>query len=259
MASRNAQNNAATRFKSLYAHGFVRVAACAPVVAPADPAANAEAILKFWREADAEKAAILLTPELSISGYAIDDLLLQEPLLDAAEDAIGKLKQESEKLFPILIVGAPLRSGGSIYNCAVVIHRGEILGVVPKSFLPNYREFYEKRYFGVASDTNAGLIELCGETVSFTAETIFVASDNPDFSFHVEICEDFWAPTPPSTFGALAGANILLNLSAPTSSSARLKIAPCCATANRAAPSLLTSSPPPGAVKAQPTSLGMVR
>jgi NAD+ synthase (glutamine-hydrolysing) len=214
MASRNAQDNAATRFKSLYAHGFVRVAACAPVVAPADPAANAEAILKFWREADAEKAAILLTPELSISGYAIDDLLLQEPLLDAAEDAIGKLKQESEKLFPILIVGAPLRSGGSIYNCAVVIHRGEILGVVPKSFLPNYREFYEKRYFGVASDTNAGLIELCGETVSFTAETIFVASDNPDFSFHVEICEDFWAPTPPSTFGALAGANILLNLSA---------------------------------------------
>lgn len=214
MASRKAQTDAAQRFKSLYTHGFVRVGAVAPVVVPADPAANAEAILKFWREADAEKAAILLTPELSLSGYAIDDLLLQEPLLDAVEAAIAKLKAESEKLFPILIVGAPIRSRGAVFNCAVVIHRGEILGVVPKSFLPNYREYYEKRHFGVAADTEDNFISLCGEFVAFGANMIFAAEDCPDFAFHVEICEDFWAPAPPSTMGALAGANILLNLSA---------------------------------------------
>ena len=204
----------AANFNNLYAHGFVRVAACAPVVAPADPAANAEAILKFWREADAERAALLLTPELSLSGYAIDDLLLQEPLLNAVEAAIGKLVKASEELFPILVVGAPLRSRTSVFNCAVVIHRGAILGVVPKSFLPNYREFYEKRYFSVASDTEEDLIQVCGEWVGFGEDVVFTATDNPDFAFHVEICEDFWAPNPPSTMGALAGANILLNLSA---------------------------------------------
>ncbi|ANP45482.1 NAD(+) synthase [Candidatus Viadribacter manganicus] len=214
MASRKAQNEAARRFKSLYSHGFVRVAACAPVVAPANPAANAEAILSFWREADGERAAILVTPELSLSGYAIDDLLLQEPLLDAVESAISTLLIESEELFPILIVGAPIRSRGAVFNCAIVIHRGQILGVVPKSFLPNYREFYEKRYFSVASDTQEDLIQLCGEWVGFGEDVVFTATDNRDFAFHVEICEDFWAPTPPSTMGALAGANILLNLSA---------------------------------------------
>ena len=202
------------RFNNLYAHGFVRVAACAPIVAPAEPHKNAETILRFWRQADAEKTAILLTPELSLSGYAIDDLLLQETLLDAVEAAIAKLKAESEKLFPILIVGAPIRVRGALYNCAVVIHRGEILGIVPKSYLPNYREFYEKRHFAVASDTHVRVLSFCESTVAFGAATIFYADDNPNFSFHVEICEDFWAPTPPSTKGALCGANILFNLSA---------------------------------------------
>ncbi|HYD88969.1 MAG TPA: NAD(+) synthase [Vitreimonas sp.] len=211
MAPRKASGK---RFDSLYAHGFVRVAACAPVVAPADPAANADAILKFWREADAERAAALLTPELSLTGYAIDDLLLQDALLDAAEAQIARLKEASKTLFPILIVGAPLRVRGALFNCAVVIHRGKILGVVPKSYLPNYREYYEKRHFSSARDTNVGVIQLCGEIVSFTEETIFTATEAPNFSFHVEICEDFWAPIPPSTYGAMAGANILFNLSA---------------------------------------------
>lgn len=213
MASRKSSASAKS-FQSLYTHGFVRVAACAPVVAPADPAANAEAILKFWRQADAEKAAVLLTPELSISGYAIDDLFLQETLLDNVETALATLKAESEKLFPILIVGAPIRMCGALYNCAVVIHRGEVLGIVPKSFLPNYREFYEKRYFGVAPDRHVHAIPFLGDGTNFGANQIFFHADNPDFSFHVEICEDFWAPTPPSTKGALAGANILFNLSA---------------------------------------------
>ncbi len=204
----------AERFQTLYAHGFVRVAACAPVVTAGDPAANAARILAFAHEADAEGAAILLTPELSLTGYAIDDLLLQDALLDAAEAAIAHLKAESEKLLSILVVGAPIRARSALFNCAVLIHRGRILGVVPKSFLPNYREFYEKRHFASAADTEDGLIQLCGESVRFGEDVIFTAADLPDFAFHVEICEDFWAPTPPSVMGALAGANILLNLSA---------------------------------------------
>lgn len=206
--------SSAAAFQNLYTHGFVRVAACAPIVAPADPAANADRILKFWREADSEKAAVLLTPELSLTGYAIDDLLLQDSLLNSVEIALAKLKAESEKLFPILIVGAPIRLRGALYNCAVLIHRGEVLGIVPKSFLPNYREFYEKRYFGVAPDRHVHAIEFLGGGTNFGANQIFYHADNPDFTFHVEICEDFWAPTPPSSKGALAGANILFNLSA---------------------------------------------
>ena len=201
-------------FNNLYSHGFVRVAACSPIVAPANPAENAERILKFWREADAENAAVLLTPELSLSGYAIDDLFLQNTLLDAVESALAKLKAESETLLPILIVGAPLRFRGAIYNCAVLIHRGEVLGIVPKSYLPNYREFYEKRYFGVASDRHMHATIFLDGGTTFGANQIFYHADNPNFAFHVEICEDFWAPNPPSTKGALAGANILFNLSA---------------------------------------------
>ncbi len=202
------------RFQSLYTHGFVRVAACAPVVAPAEPAKNAERILSFWREADAQKAALLLTPELSLSGYAIDDLLLQDALLDAVESALADLKAQSEKLFPILIVGAPLRHRGSLYNCAVALHRGRVLGIVPKSFLPNYREFYEKRHFAVAEDVVGDTLRLCGDDIPFGAKLLFAASDQSDCVFHIEICEDLWAPTPPSTLGALAGATMLLNLSA---------------------------------------------
>jgi NAD+ synthase (glutamine-hydrolysing) len=212
MASRKAQSGS-ERFKSLYAHGFVRIAACAPVVVPADPAANAEAILVFARQADAENAALLLTPELSLSGYAIDDLLLQDVLLDAVETAIRKLKAESTNLFPLIVVGAPLRLFGAVYNCAVVIGRGQVLGVVPKSFLPNYREFYEKRHFAVAADAPQQTIGLGDEHIPFGADLLFTADDARDFGFHVEICEDFWAPVPPSTFGAMAGATVLLNLS----------------------------------------------
>ncbi|MES1156873.1 MAG: NAD(+) synthase [Alphaproteobacteria bacterium] len=217
MASRktsSAKVSDAERFQSLYAHGFVRVAAAAPVVTPADPAANAEAILAHAREADAAKAAVLLTPELSLSGYAIDDLLLQDALLDSVEAAIVTLRTASSKLFPALIVGAPLRLHGALYNCAVVIRGGRVLGVVPKSFLPNYREFYEKRHFASAVDAFADRIVVAGEEAPFGANLLFTASDARDFIFHVEICEDFWSPTPPSTLGALAGATVLFNLSA---------------------------------------------
>jgi NAD+ synthase (glutamine-hydrolysing) len=214
MAKSKHKSTARERFQSLYAHGFVRVAACAPLVAPAEPRKNAERILAFARAADAAQAAVLLTPELSLTGYAIDDLLLQDALLDAAEAAIARLKVESENLMPVLIVGAPIRSRGALFNCAVMIHRGKILGVVPKSFLPNYREYYEKRHFASAADTEEDIISLCGEDVGFGEAVIFTATDVSDFAFHVDICEDFWAPTPPSTMGALSGATILFNLSA---------------------------------------------
>lgn len=202
------------RFRSLYGHGFVRVAACAPVVAAGDPAANAEAILAFARAADKDKAAILLTPELALSGYAIDDLLLQDVLNDAVEAALARLKDDSAKLFPALVVGAPLRVGGALYNCAVVIRAGRVLGVAVKSFLPNYREYYEKRHFAAACDAPERTICLLGEEVPFGADLVFAADDVRDFAFHAEVCEDFWAPTPPSTMAALAGATVLLNLSA---------------------------------------------
>ncbi len=214
MAARKVSSDLNARFASLYTHGFVRVAACAPLTAPANPAANADAILKFWREADAAKAALLLTPELALSGYAIDDLLLQDVLLDAVEAGLAQLRAESEKLFPLLIVGAPLRLKGAIYNCAVVIGRGEILGVAPKTYLPNYREFYEKRHFASASDATEGVITIAGEEAPFGADLLFAAQDVRDFIFHAEICEDFWAPIPPSSLAALAGATVLLNLSA---------------------------------------------
>lgn len=213
MASRKSASGGRS-FASLYTHGFVRVAACAPVVRPAEPEANAAAILAFAKQADAAKTALLLTPELSLTGYAIDDLLQQDALLDAVEAALARLRDESAKLFPILIVGAPLRLAGALYNCAVVIGRGEIMGVVPKSYLPNYREYYEKRHFACAADSVHGVIQIAGDEAPFGADLLFAAQDMRDFVFHAEVCEDFWAPIPPSSFAALAGATVLLNLSA---------------------------------------------
>jgi NAD+ synthase (glutamine-hydrolysing) len=205
---------AATRFACPFAHGFVRVAAAAPVVRLADPHANAAAILALAQRAHDEAAALLLTPEMSLSGYAVDDLLQQDALLDAVEAAIETLRAASAALRPLLIVGAPLRLRGALYNCAVVIGRGEILGVAPKSYLPNYREYYEKRQFAAARDAGAREIRINGADVPFGADLTFAATDARDCVFHVEICEDLWSPTPPSTLGALAGATILLNLSA---------------------------------------------
>ncbi|MBL8549637.1 MAG: NAD(+) synthase [Hyphomonadaceae bacterium] len=201
-------------FQSLYTHGFVRAAAAAPVVRLADPAANAAAILDLAKAADKERATLLLTPELSLSGYSIDDLLHQQTLLDAVEAAIATLKEKSKALFPMLMVGAPLRRAEALYNTAIVIHRGAILGVAVKSFLPTYREYYERRHFAAASESPLREITLCGETVPFGADLVFEATDLRDAAIHVEICEDIWSPTPPSTLGALAGATILCNLSA---------------------------------------------
>jgi len=156
----------------------------------------------------------MLFPELGLSAYAIDDLHLQDALLDAVEAAIDRLVEASRDLRPVSIVGAPLRRNNRLYNCAVVFARGRVLGVVPKSFLPNYREYYEARWFAPGAGVTGLQITLGGEEIPFGTDLYFAASDLPDFTFHAEICEDFWVATPPSAMGALAGALILCNLSA---------------------------------------------
>jgi len=201
-------------FNNIYAHGFVRVAAASPRVHLADPAANARETIDLMRKADKAGAALVVFPELGMSGYTLDDLHLQSTLLSAVREAIAKVKKANKSLTPVVVIGAPIQVGPAVHGCAVVIHRGEILGVVPKTYLPNYREFYEKRQFAMSGDATVSEIVLAGENVPFGIDLSFEASDIPEFTLAVEICEDMWAPVPPSTFAALAGANIIANLSA---------------------------------------------
>ncbi|HET9902692.1 MAG TPA: NAD(+) synthase [Xanthobacteraceae bacterium] len=201
-------------FHSLYRHDFLRLAACVPRIEIGDPAFNAAETLRLAAEGDAQSAALMLFPELGVSAYAIDDLLLQDALLDSVERAIASICEGSRNLFPVLVVGAPLRQGGRLYNSAVVIHRGDILGVVPKTYLPNYREFYERRHFTSGAGVSGQTILVAGRPVPFGTDLLFRSNGSAPFCFHVEICEDIWVPQPPSTAAALAGAEVLLNLSA---------------------------------------------
>jgi NAD+ synthase (glutamine-hydrolysing) len=201
-------------FESLYAHGFLRVAVCTPRIDVARPRFNLEQTLELARLASAAHAAVALFPELGLSAYSNEDLFAQDALLDEVEAALAALVQESSGLFPLLIVGAPLRTEQKLFNCALVIHRGEILGVVPKAYLPNYREFYEKRQFSEAAQALLTGIRLLGHEVPFGNDLLFKASDIADFNLHVEICEDLWVPIPPSSYAALAGATVLANQSA---------------------------------------------
>ncbi len=199
---------------SLYDHGFVRVAAAVPHVRPADPAFNTERTLALARQASDAGAALVVFPELGISAYAIDDLLHQQALLDATLDGLAALVAASAELGAMLVVGAPLRAEQGLFNTAVVIHAGRVLGVVPKSYLPEYREYYEKRQFRAARDRVGASLTLLGEEVPFGPDLLFAAEDLPELVVHVEICEDLWAPVPPSSYAALAGATVLANLSA---------------------------------------------
>jgi NAD+ synthase (glutamine-hydrolysing) len=199
-------------FYSAYRQGFVRVAACTHHTTIADPVANAESVLRVARECHDESVALAVFPELTLSGYSIEDILLQDALLDAVEDALLDVVVASAELMPVLVVGAPLRYQHRIYNTAVVIHRGRVLGVVPKSYLPTYREFYERRQIG-AGDEVRGAIRMGDADVPFGPDLLFTASDLPGFVLHVEICEDMFVPIPPSAEAALAGATVLANLS----------------------------------------------
>jgi NAD+ synthase (glutamine-hydrolysing) len=201
-------------FFSLYSHEFIRVGACVPRMRVADVAFNLEETLRLAREGDAKGVGIMLFPELGLSAYAIDDLLLQDALLDAVEQAVGQIVAASRKLYPVLIVGAPLRWQGGLYNAAAVIHRGALLGVVPKTYLPNYREFYERRHFVSGAAVRDETIVVAGREAAFGVDLLFRSEAAAPVTFHVEICEDFWVPLPPSTRAAMAGAELLLNLSA---------------------------------------------
>jgi NAD+ synthase (glutamine-hydrolysing) len=201
-------------FEAIHRHGFVRVSAASPTGSSGDVGFNVDQAIALAEEADGKGCDLVVFPELNISSYAVDDLFLQEAFLDSVEDGIARFRDSTAKLGPVFAIGAPLRRNGRLYNCALVVSKGRILGVVPKSFLPNYREYYEKRWFVSGIGLNGIDIAVAGETVPFGTDLIFAAEDLSDFIFHVEICEDYWAPQPPSTVGALAGALILCNLSA---------------------------------------------
>ena len=182
-------------FYNLYAHGFARVAACTLPIAMVQPRKNAEAVLAQARECADAGACLAVFPELCLTGYSIEDLLMQDTVLDAVQDALAWLVPQTEDLGCIVVVGAPLVSLNRIYNCAVVIHRGTILGVVPKAYLPTYREFYERRQIAPGDDVT-GEIRVAGEDVPFGCDLLFAADDVPGFVLNVEICEDMWVPIP---------------------------------------------------------------
>ncbi|MCJ2136051.1 NAD(+) synthase [Methylobacterium sp. J-026] len=201
------------RFRSLYRHGFARVAACTGRSYPAEPGRNADAILALAQTCHDSGAALAVFTELGLSAYAIEDLLLQQTLLDAVEEAAARVIAESASLRPLLLVGAPLRWRHRIYNCALAIQGGRLLGVVPKSFLPNYREFYEKRHFAAGAGVVGETIRVADHAAPFGTDLLFPAEDLPGLVVGVEICEDLWVPEPPGMRAALAGATVLANLS----------------------------------------------
>lgn len=193
---------------------MLRVAAATPIASVGDAAANAVATIALARRAHDQAVDLVVFPELSITSYAIDDLHLQTAQQLATVEALQAVTKATEDLAPTLLVGAALPRNGRLYNCAVAIGRGRILGVVPKTFLPNYREYYEKRWFASGAGITGETIMVGEQDVPFGTDLIFAAADLPHFIFHAEICEDYWSPTPPSTAGALAGALICCNLSA---------------------------------------------
>jgi len=205
-------------FFNLYSHDFARVAVASPRCKVADPAFNARQTIELARQAAGQGAVLVAFPELGLSAYTCDDLFHQRALLDACLAALADVVAASTELPLAMIVGVPLRLNHTLFNCAVVVAGGRILGVVPKSYLPNYGEFYEMRQFSPADNTAVTQIGLLGQDVPFGPEQLFEVAnqdtDLPLFRFHVEICEDVWVPVPPSSFAALAGATVLVNLSA---------------------------------------------
>jgi NAD+ synthase (glutamine-hydrolysing) len=202
-------------FFNLYNHNFLRAAACIPEVRVADPEFNAAQTVALLREAAQARAALAVLPELGISAYSCEDLFHQQALLDASIAGLARVLEQTRALPLAAVVGLPLRLDGMLFNCAAVICHGRILGVVPKSYQPTHQEFYELRQFGPGERSARQAIELCGQRdIPFGAKLLFQPEEQPLATFAVEICEDLWAPIPPSSYAALAGANLLANLSA---------------------------------------------
>lgn len=204
----------ADRFYNLYSHDFARVAVGVPRCKVADPAFNASETIALAKQAAQGGAVLVAFPELGLSAYTCDDLFHQRALLDGCEKALAVILEESKSIPIVLIVGLPLFVENALFNCAVVISAGQIYGVVPKSYLPNYGEFYEARQFSPADCASVSEVHLLGMRVPFGSSLLFEAENVPFLRFHVEICEDVWVPIPPSSFAALAGATVLVNLSA---------------------------------------------
>ncbi|HEY1326640.1 MAG TPA: NAD(+) synthase [Casimicrobiaceae bacterium] len=206
---------ATSTFFNLYRHGFVRVAVAVPTLRVADPDHNAKRTVESLEQACERKAIVAVFPELGLSAYTCDDLFQQQALLDACEVALTSVMAASRDLPVVAAVGLPLLLHDRIYNCAAIVERGRLLGLVPKTYLPNYREFYELRQFASGRTAHFDRVDVCGaRDVPFGSDLVFRARAQPSLAFHVEICEDLWVPVPPSSFAAMAGATLLLNLSA---------------------------------------------
>jgi len=202
-------------FFNLYNHDFIRVAVGIPAVRVGDPQFNSLETIKLMGETVRRRAVLVLFPELGLSAYSCDDLFHQRAVLEACHDGIARIVEASRDLPIVTVVGSPLPFDHLLFNCAVIISGGRILGVVPKTYLPNYREFYEARQFNSGASAVHDTVELCGQRdIPFGSQILFRCQAQPLFTFHVEICEDLWVPIPPSSYAALAGATVLLNLSA---------------------------------------------
>ncbi len=241
-------NRGMTSFHSPYTHGFIRACVCIPKLRVADPEYNTTQTLGLARQASDLGAAVALFPELGLSAYSNEDLFHQDALLEATLAALSTLVEASRELSPVLLVGAPLRFNGALFNCALSVYRGRILGITPKTYLPSYREFYEKRQFTSGRDAIASEVTLFGEKVPFGSDLIYDAVNVPGFVLHTEICEDVWTPIPPSTFAALAGATVLANLSASniTIGKAEYRKSLCATQSGRCVAAYLYSAAGPG-------------
>ncbi len=193
-------------------YGYVRVCAATCEIKVADCAYNADKIIAAVKKADAEGVAVCVFPELCLSGYTCGDLFNQSVLISACERETERICRETSECNILIFIGSPIIYCGRLYNCAVAVNNGSVIGIVPKSFLPDYGEFYELRHFTPAADS-VGEIHYCGRTVPFGADIIFRHSMYPDFTVACELCEDLWVPENPSCRHALAGANIIVNLS----------------------------------------------
>ncbi len=214
VAAASSSAGALRRFDDLHRHGFARVAACLPRVELGDPAVNLRRTLRMARQADDDGVSLAVFPELGLTGYSLDDLFHQAAVLEGAHAALLELASSSRELRCALAVGLPLLVDDAVFNVGAVVHGGRVAGVVPKVWLPNYREYYEKRYFAAARSRRSDAVSLGGREAPFGEDLVFEMGPCPAFRFHVELCEDLWSPLPPSTHGALAGATVLCNLSA---------------------------------------------
>jgi NAD+ synthase (glutamine-hydrolysing) len=203
-------------FRNIYDQGFARVAARVLPVKLADPMANARAIVEDLRLMNDHGVAVAAYPELSLTGYSCGDLFLQDTLLDAVEEAVVFLREETKDLLTTFVVGAPVRSHNRVYNCALVFEEGTLEVAVPKIYLPNYREFYERRWFASGADLDAiegTELVFAGEVIDIRPHITFLPRRFPGLTFAVEVCEDMWVPIPPHTKDALNGASVLVNIS----------------------------------------------